>query len=191
MKHIKLFEEFINEADEQNLSSASEADQLAYIKRNSAYGTALDKIEDPSETVQIAAVKKNPQELQYIKDPSEKVQLLAVTQDSHKLFKRGYSPAGNYDNAIQWIKDPSEKVQLAAVTKFGYAIQNIEDPSEKVQLAAVTADPTAIQYIKDPSEKVQLACMDNLKKVQGDLPSDVLAMIEDPTAKVQKLWPKD
>ena len=111
MKHIKLFEEFIFEAD---LNTADEADQLAYIKRNSKYETALDKIENPSEKVQLAAVKSNPQELKFIKDPSEKVQIAAVSIDSHKFKNTTTAIGANFDNAIQWIKNPSDKIYLSS-----------------------------------------------------------------------------
>jgi hypothetical protein len=184
MRHIKLFEQFINEYGQQpgDLNMADEASQLDYIKRNSKYETALDKIENPSEKVQLAAVKANPQELRFIKDPSEKVQIAAVSIDSHK-FKNTITAIGaNFDNAIQHIDKPSEKVQLAAVAKFGYAIQHIKNPSDRVKMTAIESDPTAIEYIEAPSEELQLAAIANGRKAQGSV---VIGLIENPTEAAQ------
>ena len=100
----------------------------------------LPLIKNPSEAVQLAAVKQNVCAIDDIKNPREAVQLAAVKQD-------GY--------AIDDIKNPSETVQLVAVNRNGNAIQYIKNPSEDVQLAAVNQDGYAIQYIKNPSEDVK------------------------------------
>jgi len=100
----------------------------------------LPLIKNPSEAVQLAAVKQNVWAIDDIKNPSEAVQLAAVKQD-------GY--------AIQYINNPSEEMQLAAVNQDGSAIDYIENPSEEMQLAAVNQDGHAIKYIKNPSEAVK------------------------------------
>ena len=97
--------------------------------------------QNPSERVQLAAVNRNGNAIQYIKNPSEEVQLEAVRE---------------YGQAIQYIKNPSEAVQLAAVKKYGYTIQYIKNPSEEVQLAAVRQNGYVIKFIDNPSEEVQL-----------------------------------
>ena len=117
----------------------SEAVQLAAVRQT---GYAIEYIENPSEAVQLAAVQKNGWALRDIENPSEAVQLAAVQQT-------GY--------AIQHIENPSEAVQLAAVQQNGWALQHIENPSEAVQLAAVKQDGDVIQLIKRPSKAVQLA----------------------------------
>jgi hypothetical protein len=99
---------------------------------------------NPSEELQLAAVKKEPSDIKYIKNPSEAVQIAAVKQ---------------YSRAIEYIKNPSEAVQLAAVKQNGGAIEYIKNPSEAVQLAAVKKNGWAIGYIKNPSEAVQLAAV--------------------------------
>jgi len=108
---------------------------LAAIKRNS---TAMQDIENPSETFQLAAVQQNGYAIRFIKNPSEVVQLAAVQQN-------GY--------AIGYFENPSEAVQLAAVQQKGKAIYHIEHPSEAVQLAAVKQNPRAIYYINNPTAK--------------------------------------
>jgi len=65
---------------------------------------------NPSEAVQMAAVKKNGYAIEYIKNPSEAVQLAAVKQN-------GY--------AIQFIKNPSEAVE-ARMRLFEIDLSEIE-----------------------------------------------------------------
>lgn len=88
-------------------------------------GAAISDIINPSEAVQLAAVRGMQSEpgeaIRYIKNPSEAVQLAAVSY-------RG--------RAIRYIKNPSEAVQLAAVQQDGNAIYFIDNPSEEVKLAA-------------------------------------------------------
>ena len=63
------------------------------------FGDLIKFIDNPSEELQLAAVRSNSYSIQYIKNPSEKVQLAAVEQDPR---------------FIQYIKNPTEKViQLA------------------------------------------------------------------------------
>ena len=59
-------------------------------------GAAIKYIKDPTEEMQLEAVKEEPFAILYIKEPSEEVQLEAV--------KREYL-------AIDFIKNPTEKVQ--------------------------------------------------------------------------------
>jgi len=94
---------------------------------------------NPSEAVQIAAVKEYGFDIKYIKNPSEAMQLAAVKE---------------YGFAIQFIKNPSEAVQMAAVQQTGCAIYYIKNPSEAMQLAAVQEDGFAIHYIENPTPKV-------------------------------------
>ena len=126
------------------IKNPSEAVQIAAVKYN---GPAIQYIENPSEAVQIAAVKKNGLAIQYIKNPSEAVQIAAVNQNS---------------GVIKFITNPSEAVQMVAVSQNGFAIKFFTNPSEAVQLAAIKAakpNEYAIKYIKNPSEAVQIAAV--------------------------------
>jgi hypothetical protein len=123
------------------ISNPSESLQLAAVKQN---GRVIQFIKNPSEALQLMAVKQNGQAIQFIAKPSERVQLAAVKQD-------GY--------AIQYIANPSEAMQLAAVTQDGLAIGHIKNPSEAAQLAAVKQHGWAIRYIANPSEAAQLAAV--------------------------------
>ena len=84
-------------------------------------GELIQFIDNPSEEVQLAAVKKFGNSIRYIKNPSQTVQLAAVEK---------------WSTSIQYIENPSEKVQLAAVKQYPFSIEYIQNPSEKViQLA--------------------------------------------------------
>ena len=95
----------------------SETVQLTAIKESD--GTVIRFIEDPSRTVQLAAVGKNGYAVGYIRDPSDEVQLAAVDQ----------SPG-----AIAVIKDPCEAAQLLAYDKKPKVIQNIRKPHRSLLL---------------------------------------------------------
>ena len=139
-------------------------------------GYAIRDIKNPSEQVQLAAVKQNGLAIEWIIKkgitPSEQVQLAAVTQSKYALLfiKKPYeqvqlAAVKKYDDMIRFIKNPSEAVKLAAseavqltaVQQLGTAIRYIDNPSEAVQLAAVTQNDNAIKYIENPSEAVKKA----------------------------------
>ena len=143
------------------IKNPSEAVQLAAVKQNV---WAIDDIKNPSEAMQLAAVNQNGDAIQYIKNPSEDVKLAAVQQDAR---------------AIRYIKNPSEAMQLAAVNRYGGVIRYIKKPSEDVQLAAVNQDGHAIKYIKNPSEDVQLAAVNQN--------GNVIRFIKKPTISVQMM----
>ena len=111
--------------------------QLMAVQKD---GQAIQFIKNPSEEVQMAAVKQDALSIQYIKNPSEELQLMAVQQNGC---------------SIQYIKNPSEQVQLMAVKRYGGNIICIKNPTEKVQLEVVKQDGQYIQYIKNPTEKVK------------------------------------
>jgi hypothetical protein len=190
MKHIKLFEQFINENEDENRrhregwEKLTDKEVIAVIKRNGiiSYKGMLSVGYEPSEAVKAGSLKIDPQILQHIENPSEELQLIAVSQDSFKKFNMTRHERADFENAIRWIKNPSEKVQLAAVTVSGNAIQFIKNPSEKVQLAAVEQFNGALRFIEKPSEKVQLAAVEKSHPVYGDLP---IKYISNPSEKIQ------
>jgi hypothetical protein len=120
------------------IEDPSETVQLEAVRRD---GHSIRFVKDPSEEVQIEAVRRYGTAIRFIKDPSDEMKLEAVRQDG---------------DAIQFIKDPSEEVKLEAVKQSGYVIQFVKDSSEKVKLEAVRQNGNAIQFIKYPSEIVQL-----------------------------------
>ena len=75
----------------------TEQEQIEWVKR---FPLKLNRIENPSEAVQLAAVQSDGWAISYIENPSEASQLAAVQQDG---------------TAIEWIKNPTDEVQLAAV----------------------------------------------------------------------------
>jgi hypothetical protein len=116
----------------------------------------------PSENIQIEAVKQNTDTIQYIKNPSEEVQLEAVSKDGE---------------TIQFIENPSKKIQLAAVKQSSYAIEYIENPNEKTQLEVIKKNSARIKNINYPTEKAQILAV---KKN-----SNLIEYIKNPSEKVQ------
>ena len=116
----------------------SEEIQLEAVKDD---GFAMNYIKNPSKKVQMEAVKHDGYIICYIKNPSEDVQIEAVKQN---------------ERAIEFIQNPSERVQIESVKKWGYSIQYINNPSEKLQIEAVKQNGLLIEYIINPIEDVQL-----------------------------------
>ena len=140
-------------------TSPSNESQIAAVKRDA---NEIKYIENPSEEIQLAAVEEDGSAIQFIRNPSEKIQRVAVKAT-------GY--------ALEFIKNPTKKIQLLAVERNGFSIMRIKKPSEKVQLAAVKNNAEAIKCIKRPTEKVQIAA------VEAD--ADVIDIIENPSEEVQ------
>jgi hypothetical protein len=137
------------------INNLSEKVQLAAVQKDAnAIQYIISKGIRPSEQVQLASVQQNGLSIEFIENPSEPVQLAAVQEDS---------------SSIKYIKNPSEQVQLDAVQKNGDVIIHIKNPSEKVQLAAVQENSIAIlQLYKKgitPSEQVQLASVKKNKYI--------------------------
>ena len=168
------------------VDNPSEEMQLEAVKQN---WYAIVYIKNPSEAVQLEAVKKHGSVIQYIKNPSEAVQLIAVKKNGHGIkYITNPSEAvqliavGQFSDTIKYITNPSEAVQLAAVKENGYSIRYIKNPSEQVQMKAVEYIADVIKYIKNPSEAVQLAAVKANKKA--------LNYIENPTPDVIKVAQK-
>ena len=58
----------------QFIDNPSEEVQLAAVKK---FGSSIKHIQNPSEKVQLAAVKQNPYSIEFIQNPTEKVKQLA------------------------------------------------------------------------------------------------------------------
>ena len=155
-------------------------DDKLFIKQVKENPMLLENIDNPSDEVIKAALKKNGVVIKFIKDQSyemrsnplsieymenleEELQVLAV-----KLLW----------NSIKLIKNPSNKVQEEAVKTKGWAIQYIEEPSEELCFIAVENDYDSIKYIKNPKEKVQL------KAVEKSW--NAIKYIKEPTLEVRK-----
>ena len=81
-------------------------------------GRLIGFIDNPSQEVQLAAVKEDPWSVKYIQNPSQTVQLAAVKKNPF---------------SIQYIQNPSEKVQLVAVKNNPFSIKYIKNPTQKVK----------------------------------------------------------
>lgn len=101
----------------------------------------IKEIKNPSESIQLAAVKSSGTAIGWIKNPSEQVKLEAVKKD-------GY--------AIRYIKDPSDEIKMAAVAQCGDVIRYIKNKTMDLKIQAVQSKASAIQYIKNPPVELQL-----------------------------------
>jgi hypothetical protein len=72
MKQVAMVQE--DPSSIQYIENPSERVQLAAVKK---LGNSIRFIENPSEEVQLAAVKKNPRVIRHIKNPTQKVKQLA------------------------------------------------------------------------------------------------------------------
>lgn len=116
----------------------SEKVQLAAVKN---YGYAITYINNPSDIVQLEAIKKGLYLLGCFY-PSEVVQLYVVRRNG---------------DSIRFINKPTSKVQLAAVKQSRLAIGYISNPSKQAQLEAIKEDNRAIKLIKKPYLVVRMA----------------------------------
>jgi hypothetical protein len=126
-----------SERDPNDPNTWSEEEQIKYVQEK--YDN-IKNIQNPSEAVQLAAVKQHSRAIYFIENPSEAVQMEAVSKDP---------------GSIAFIKRPSEAVQMKAVQKKKYAILTIENPTENVQLAAIRKNIFIIFHIKNPSPFVK------------------------------------
>lgn len=139
--------------------------QITAVKKNE---NLINCLKNPSEEVIISCVSRYPWKIREIKNPSIKVQLAAVNVRQ------------NNDNCgFMWIKDPTEHVTITALKKnpalmlYSYK----KEISEQIKIDVITSDPFLIHFIKNPSHRVQLAAV---RKNPGSI-----MYIETPSKKVQ------
>ena len=101
-------------------------------------GWAIQYVKEPTEELQIMAVKKDYDSIKYIKEPSETVQVEAV-----KI---------KYD-ALRYIKNPCFKAEITAVKNNEAAINFIYDLDAEKMKAFLKANVLVIKYIVRKIEK--------------------------------------
>lgn len=135
---------------EEESKSWSKEEQLEAVTNDEMFIRRYDKfysvpslklIKNPDKDVQLAAVNKYPDVIQYIQNPDKDIQLAAVKKGPH---------------SIKFIQNPDKEIQLAAVNGSGYSLEYIQNPDKDMQLAAVKKDYEAIKFIKNPDKDVQL-----------------------------------
>ncbi len=128
-------------------------------------GDSINFIPDPCYDVQMAAVLNDRYSIQYIKNPHPNVQVRSVKSI--------------HTDVIKYIKDPCPEAQMAAVQNCGFAIEHIPNPSEQIQIEAINKDPWSIQFIKQPSIKMQMIAVKLRPHVSNLIhPISDIAMIE-------------
>lgn len=124
-----------------------------------------DEIDEEKKYIEM--VKNNPESIKDIDNPSEKVQMAAIKAD-YNIFKYIKNPTKNvmyeavklHDLLIGDIYDPPERVQMVAVKNNPYAINSIKPyPCEKAKAKAVLINYKVLEYIDNPSEKIQMSAL--------------------------------
>lgn len=126
----------------------------------------ITAVENPSEKMQLAAVRQNPDLVSVLDNPTEEVQLAAVRQKADCLLqlrepteKVCLAAIAENPEMIRYIHEPTEKAQMLAVGRNSSLIGHIKNPTEKVQLMAVHDSPANILRIKNPSRQACLSCL--------------------------------
>jgi len=115
--------------------------ELAVAVSVRATPKSIGSIPNPSEVLQIAAIKGDPSVIELIENPTATAMQTAVelSHYPHNIINKLVERLG--DDAVP------ESVQLAAVTKDGLSIESLRSPSETVELAAVKQNEHAFAYI--------------------------------------------
>ena len=110
----------------------------------------FDDINNMSEENQIIEVTDQPSNLYYIDNPSEKVQLAAV-----KVFGGALKWIMKLKKDGRLKKDPSNLVIKTAIENYPFAIVNLPTSlqTQELQLLAISNKPNSILYIWNPTEE--------------------------------------
>ena len=155
--YINLIEQKRDQIAEIN--SASEEEQIAIVSDPISHRFSyniFEYINNPSEAVQLAAVRENGLLIMHIPNPSEAVQLAAVQRNGE---------------ALELIKNPSEAVQIAAVEENPFMLYLIRDelPKEVIirailQLIRQLAGPSSEDHYYDLVDAIKDAIRKYSKK---------------------------
>lgn len=143
-----------------------EMKEIEKLKTVQKEGDLIKYFENPSESIQMAAVQQNPWALLQIENPAEAVKLEAVGRKA-EMYKYIENPTEDFKlkvvkkngAAIRYMLEPSEEIQVAAVDQDPWAIKRIYNPFESAQLKAVQKIGRTVQTIKNPTSAVELAAV--------------------------------
>ena len=142
-----LFEYFCNDGGFEEISLVKNLNGLSESKMREiifADYRLIEKIESPSEKLQILAVNRNPEAILLIDNASIKAWNVAV----HKK-----------PELIDYFYQPPQELQLIAVTSDVKSIKYIDEPTKKVQLYVARLGPENIANIKNIHPDVACECI--------------------------------
>jgi len=139
---------------------------------------------NPSEELQLKAVKRDDWNIRYIDHPYESVQRFVINKRLLNFYKiKNPSESVIIDviklttmrtmplymirsnHPISYLKNPSEELQLHALKNtVTEVIKFIKHPTEKVQLYAIRDEIGNINFINKPTEKVKTIVVEKLLK---------------------------
>lgn len=123
---------------------------MEFVKKYPMY---IEKVENPSEELQLIAIRKDALAVQYIKNPTRKVMEEAVIQ----------KPL-----SIAYIKNPDEELQLLAIRSNSSVIQYIKKQTKQVKLEALRKNPLAINHIKGSDRSMRVEAFFALYKEEQE-----------------------
>ncbi|MDX4028393.1 hypothetical protein [Aliarcobacter skirrowii] len=152
----------------KNVVNPSEELQIRAVK--SDYRN-LQYINNPSLRVKLNAIKQNAEALTYINNPTEDFLMNAIRVNNQSL-KYINNPTEDFlmnairvnNQSLKYINNPTEDFLISVIQKEPKAIEYINNPSEKILLEIVNKDGLYIKNINNPSEKIQIAAVINNKK---------------------------
>lgn len=139
---------------------------------------AIDMIDSPCEKALQQVLLKNPYHIKFIENPSEELQILAITIKANSIsliekpcLKAKFACILDRPENITLIQNPEKEIQIAVVQDSPELISRLDNPCEAAQLTAVLNSPETIFTINNPNIRTCLVAIEKLAKVKI-FPSD-------------------
>lgn len=132
----------------KNASDFGDLGEKFYIKLVNNQAEQLEHIENQTEAICLAAVKRWGWALQCVKKQTPEICLAAVKQSG---------------TSINFVKEFTPEICEVAVKEYGkglkYIPENLQTP--KLCILAIKNDPEAIKYVKNPTEEMYIMAAKN------------------------------
>lgn len=136
----------------RTISNPSHIECLAAIRANPENIQYVDLSNPKLEDLQVLAVSKKPECLKYIVNQSDTVCVAAIGNEVNDGLQ-------SIDKIIPLINNWSERVCLAALSLDANLIQQLPIQTREICLLAVTAKPDTLQYIHEQTYEICLAAI--------------------------------
>ncbi|WP_066159680.1 DUF4116 domain-containing protein [Aliarcobacter skirrowii] len=154
--------ETIKKEDISNFKNVVNPSEELQIKAVKSDYRNLQYIDNPSEKVKEIAIRNNVRSLKFINEPSEELKRLAIQLNSRALIYINPNEAlilesiKLHRNTLYYIKNPSEHLILESIKLHPESIQYIKNPSEELQLLAVKQNGLLIKDLSKSSDNVKI-----------------------------------
>ena len=152
--------------------------------------SAIKRMKEPREEIQLAAIDKDWSIIQYIKNQTPYAQEFAMEKSEGEAFKLLINPderivyraVRNDPFNIRYVADPDEDIQLMAVRERLEAVDSIKNPCPAVQMMVIRAQPEYIGEIPNPTPEMQMEAIKRdgmvLKYIKNPTPAIQVAAIK-------------